>query len=320
MFQCATNRVFRRFRIAASAIGAAALFSGAAVAQQITDGDSVFSQPAANTIGATVRSGTTGGTAAVLTAGGDTTDHLFQQWWWYRVNGVTPREFALSNRTSNSAVGNVLTLTYAEPEGFNAAIRYTLTDGTNAPAACNVLAEITITSTSASSLSMALFCYLDYDLEGTTADSATLISPDRMQITDGPTGFFGQFVCVGAAAYQVASFSTVRGLLTDADVDNFNSTGLPFGPADWTGAFQWNFNLAPGASVTFPAAFSINQPADLGGQDCIGDIDGDGDRDLNDLTRLLSAFGVSDGGDVDDDGDTDLSDLTLFLSLFGVPC
>jgi hypothetical protein len=52
-----------------------------------------------------------------------------------------------------------------------------------------------------------------------------------------------------------------------------------------------------------------------------GDLDGDGDIDLDDLTLLLQNFagdGVpAPGGDVDGDGDTDLDDLTLLLQNFG---
>lgn len=54
-----------------------------------------------------------------------------------------------------------------------------------------------------------------------------------------------------------------------------------------------------------------------------GDIDNDGDVDLQDLATLLAGFGAADGatlaeGDVDGDGDVDLSDLTLILSNFGL--
>lgn len=58
---------------------------------------------------------------------------------------------------------------------------------------------------------------------------------------------------------------------------------------------------------------------------CPGDVDGDRDVDLTDLTVLLSSFGTTSGatredGDLDDDGDVDLTDLTLMLSSFGTWC
>jgi murein tripeptide amidase MpaA len=53
---------------------------------------------------------------------------------------------------------------------------------------------------------------------------------------------------------------------------------------------------------------------------CPGDLDGDADTDLDDLTLLLQVFGQAPGGDIDGDGDTDLDDLTLLLQNFGSAC
>jgi ligand-binding sensor domain-containing protein len=56
---------------------------------------------------------------------------------------------------------------------------------------------------------------------------------------------------------------------------------------------------------------------------CPGDLDGDGQISLDDLTMLLQDFGCQAGacsGDVDGDGDTDLDDLTLLLQSFGQAC
>ncbi|MFN0135754.1 MAG: hypothetical protein ACKVS9_06505 [Phycisphaerae bacterium] len=58
---------------------------------------------------------------------------------------------------------------------------------------------------------------------------------------------------------------------------------------------------------------------------CPGDVDGDNDVDLSDLSRLLANFGVAEGaerenGDLDGDGDVDLTDLSRLLSVFGSSC
>lgn len=299
--------------------GALAFGPSLVYGQAITDGDSTFNMPAANTIGATVRTGNIGGTASIFTAGGDITDQLFQQWWWFRA-GAGTREFGLSTRTANSAVGNTLQLDYSEPEGFRAELTYVLTDGTNSPASANVAAELVIFNVTQATLDLAVFCYLDVDLEGAAGDSATLLEPGRMRIVD-TSGFAAEFLGVGANAYQVTAFDTLRASLANTTVTNLPNTGLPFAPGDFTGGFQWNVSIPQGGSATIRAAFALNMEADAGGGgDCPGDFDGSGVRDLSDLAVLLAAFGGSAGGDMDGDGDTDLADLAMLLALFGAPC
>jgi hypothetical protein len=55
----------------------------------------------------------------------------------------------------------------------------------------------------------------------------------------------------------------------------------------------------------------------------LGDVDGDCDVDLNDLSQLLSSYGcqgITCGVDIEGDGDTDLNDLSLLLSAYGTQC
>ena len=58
---------------------------------------------------------------------------------------------------------------------------------------------------------------------------------------------------------------------------------------------------------------------------CFGDLDGDNDIDLADLSQLLSNYGMTSGavyedGDLDGDGDVDLSDLSALLAVYGTTC
>ncbi|MBI5862899.1 MAG: hypothetical protein HZB38_00010 [Planctomycetes bacterium] len=57
---------------------------------------------------------------------------------------------------------------------------------------------------------------------------------------------------------------------------------------------------------------------------CLGDLNGDGQVALDDLTQLLGNFGESAAtpaqGDLDGDADVDITDLSLMLSRFGVVC
>jgi len=297
-----------------SAVVSGLLAAGVVQAQTITDGNSSFGQPTAGTIGATARTGANGGTNGVFTAGGSAFDQLFQQWWWYRVDGVNAREFGLSNRTSNTATGNQLVLEYAEPEGINFRVTYRLTDGADSPASANVDARVEITNTTGQPVQLAFFGYLDYDLQGSTNDRAELAAPGRILITDNTTGVFGQFLAENATAYGVGPFATIRNELTDAGVDNFASTGLPFAPADWSGVFQWNLGVPANGQATVRCAFSLNMDASLGDTGCDSiDFNGDGlFPDNLDLVDFVTVFG---GGACSNDpncGDLDFNNDGLF--------
>lgn len=61
------------------------------------------------------------------------------------------------------------------------------------------------------------------------------------------------------------------------------------------------------------------------GPDCLGDLDGDGLRDLSDLAQLLGRYGMTSGanytdGDLDGDYDVDLTDLGELLGVYKEPC
>jgi hypothetical protein len=62
-----------------------------------------------------------------------------------------------------------------------------------------------------------------------------------------------------------------------------------------------------------------------GAEFCRGDLNGDGERDVEDLSELLVHYGITGGathqdGNLDGDGDVDLSDLAALLAVYGMPC
>jgi len=111
--------------------------------------------------------------------------------------------------------------------------------------------------------------------------------------------------------------------------------------------YQWRKDLVPlsddgriSGATTPTLTIDPAQPSDAGQYDvivsvscggvasematlqvaCSGDVDGDGDTDLDDITIMLVNFGCTGGGctgDLDADGDTDLDDITLLLLDFG---
>jgi hypothetical protein len=53
---------------------------------------------------------------------------------------------------------------------------------------------------------------------------------------------------------------------------------------------------------------------------CPGDLNGDGQRNADDVPVFLQGWKVDGRGDLDGDGDTDIKDLALFLAYFELPC
>ena len=186
------------------------------------------------------------------------TDHLFQNWWWYRVDGATEESSMMWFPADQSYVGNVATLGASEPS-FDWELTVTLTDG-GVPGQAQIVERMTLANTTGSPISVALFNYADFDVGGDSGtDGAILVNPELMRISYQTD--YAEFLGVGADAWEVQVWSDLRDDLDDGGITNLSNTGLPFGPDDFTGAFQWNLTIPAGGKVTVVEGLSVNMAA-----------------------------------------------------------
>ncbi len=182
------------------------------------------------------------------------TDHQFATWWWYRVAGDS-QETLLPPPDLDDFSGDTATLTWNDVDGrglFSASLVVRIIV---AGSGSILLQDLEITNLTGGDLDIQVFHYADMDMDGTLAnDSATEITPTQMEITEASVAqYFGL-----SANYQVDVFPVVRDNLLDSDIDNFTGTGLPFGPADFTGAYQTGSVIGAGSAFTFTADMCVN--------------------------------------------------------------
>ncbi|NUL83086.1 MAG: pre-peptidase C-terminal domain-containing protein [Armatimonadetes bacterium] len=250
-------------------------------------------------------------------------DHLFQHWYWYRPQGAT-REFALTALSGGTLVApNEVVLTYTEPEGITFDGRWYLKQMGIDPVTTLPRSYVEIwmqaTNTTGSPMSLDLFTYTDMDMDNTPSDdTAELASPTWMRI--GGFTRAGFHTNAPPNRWQIGAYPTIRGNLTNTTVENLTNSGSPFGPGDFTGAFQNTWTLDPGASamVGFVLALNMGLPGDANLDGCVDDTD---------LALVLALFGLStDDDDYDPNADFNLdgviddSDLAIVLGFFGYGC
>jgi hypothetical protein len=192
------------------------------------------------------------------------TDHLFENGWWYRIAGDASEKFFPVPTSPNFPAGTTYTVSWTNVDGrgFDTTEVGTVING-GGPSG-NVTLALTIINPSAGPVTFDLFNMADIDLAGTAGtDSATLLTPNELiGLTDGVQT--AQYRGIGANAFLVRPFGAtdVATVLSDGALTNFDNSGLPFGPGDFTAGFQWTGVVVPaGESRTVTAVMAINTVA-----------------------------------------------------------
>ncbi len=258
-------------------------FAGLAAAQSIASAqtlttmrlqDGLFRYTETGITGASVRTGTSGGSANFGLIGTNTAttstavanDVLFQNWWWYRSAGDT-REFALSNQTSGqlNLAGNSATLRYNEPIGGSSTDRliFELTYTLNqiSPTQAAVTINWSIFNQSNVEQSVAFFAYADSDVASASDDNGTYIPGSGFNtyrndnsLTDTANFFTMSADLRTNDRWQIGAFSgtdltSPRSALGNAAVSNLTNNDTIGAAGDNAGAMQWDLTIPAGQSI-----------------------------------------------------------------------
>lgn len=200
--------------------------------------------------------------------GGGTTgaDHLYQSRWYYRVAGDPGQAVYNNSATSGlqpqiiSGKGDTAILNWRNTDGrgFDSQLRQRVySTGQND----GVLSEcMTIRNPSTTPLVIDLYHYVDYDVAGSGGDSANFVgTPAQMEVTDPTTADKMYYLGCRSTNYEVTGFATLRGSLGGAAY-NMTNTGIPFGPGDFTGGYQWaSMTVAPNGELSVYVAHGFNR-------------------------------------------------------------
>ncbi len=196
----------------------------------------------------------------------DNADNLFAWHWCYALDGgagQTLDENGHGNYLVAPSGSTQATQTITDVDGHGAfdatvvdVVRSTGSD------AGYVEHDLTLISTSSGPINLKVYLFVDADYNGVPSNTTLPGSgPDRFLIS-APTSTCGGCFEITADSpdhYGVGAFNDPnRPELRIVAGNDLSDNGLPFGPADFTGAFQWNVSLIPGAQRTLRATTGHN--------------------------------------------------------------
>jgi hypothetical protein len=184
-------------------------------------------------------------------------DHLFEADYYFRVAGQT-RENVLTGTTS-AYVTSVTATSPTEITVMGTATGFTFTVIYELVGGGRMTSYLALQNTTAGPLSIALFGYYDFDVNGSpTGDSLSWNGFDMIQ-SQGST-VISVHPVTPPDVRQGGNYPAIRNELRDTNVDNLTATGIPSGGGgDRTFAFQWNLVIPTGGGTTF--VYTVPEPS-----------------------------------------------------------
>lgn len=199
-----------------------------------------------------------------FSAGG--ANHVAANWWYYCIAGDTAGsafyddQSTMTATTSADRKTGTLTWTNVDGRGFDAKLvncvhKVTSTSGVSAQ-------TMTLTNTMPNPITLTLYTYADFDLEGFGGDDSCVQVPGaavgQQRISDATALCYykGQ----NYNAWEVDAWPLLRDRIiqgVNGQCYQLANTGLPFGPGDYSGAFSWSVTIPAFGSQSFRALCSV---------------------------------------------------------------
>jgi len=187
-------------------------------------------------------------------------DHLVQNHWWIGEGLNRTREFAL-DAASVTSEGNTGPRSFQRTFDLGTTIvRVDYEIAAVGAAGVTLTQTVTVRNTAFNPITIDLFNIVDTDISATAAaDNASGPEhPETFVIRDTVTNAVARMFAPGHIGFQGGGAPTVRSRVTDADLDVFINSGLPFSGADCSLGVQWRFvNIGRGQSRSCSVVFSI---------------------------------------------------------------
>lgn len=174
---------------------------------------------------------------------------LYEFGWWYRLDG-DPREYTFPVPDTQTYSNGRVTAVWNNLHGKGLKVtEYTDVFDNERPAG-SLRSTLYVANNGATTRTLTTFHYVDVNLARSAGgDVGQLASSQFMKFTDAADpGAVMRYRAFGAQHHQVGPYPGLRARLNDADLDELDDTGLPFGPGDASAAFQFRAQIPVGAS------------------------------------------------------------------------
>lgn len=193
-------------------------------------------------------------------------DFMYQTRWYYRVSGAAGQSVFNNSATSGlqpqviSSKGDKATLSWRNTDGQGFDAQLVQRVYSTGPAD-GVLSEcMTIHNPSTSPLVIDIYHYVDNDVCAAGGNNAVFVGPPRqMEVSNPSCNDKRYYLGCGFTNYEAGPFATLRTSIGGAPY-NLANAGVPFGPGDFTGAYQWaNQTIAAGGEASFYVAHGCDR-------------------------------------------------------------